>query len=141
MRLLLKLGCAGMALALVVGIGAAGALPLYMDLSVGRESEVTHLVGQLRQLEIDHESWNGAYQEVPKPFPRPKHAVDGYSSYYSWDNNELSMLGFHPEESELYGVYWVDTSPGDFTVHGLIEIEGDLRHYTATRSVSVERAW
>jgi len=141
MRNLLKIGCVLTALLLVAGIGAAGALPMYLDFSVGRELEVTSIIQQLRELEENHRSWDGAYQEVPTPFPRPLHAADDQPSEYLWDNQDLSTLGFYPEDEDMYGVYWIEVESADFTVHGLIEVDGELQHYTATHQTKVTRQW
>ncbi len=141
MKGLLKIGCVFTALLLVTGIGAAGVLPHYLDFSLGRQAEVIHIVDQLRELEESHHSRLGTSQEVPTPVPRPRHAEDAQPAEYSWDNTELSTLGFYPEDADMYGVYWVDAEGADFTVHGLIDIEGEVHHYTATHTVGVTRQW
>ena len=139
MRLLLKIGCALTAVLLVMGLGVTATIPVFMDFTVGREAEVLHIVNQLSRLETDYQSWNGSYLAVDQPFPRAKHAVDGNPAWYSWGNDPLSNLGFYPEEDEMYGVYWVDSDGSDFTAHGLIEIDGELRHYTSTPMHGAQR--
>lgn len=134
MRLFLKLGCGSAALLLVTGILGAVSLPFFLDFEVDRRVEVQLIVEELARLEEEYYRWNSSYLEVQNPFPRPRHAVNGQSAMYGWDNGEVSMLGFYPDDDEMYGVYWVDSDGSTFTVNGLIEVDGEIQHWTATQS-------
>jgi len=59
-----------------------------------------------------------------------------------WPSTEdFDTLGWAPD-GQVRGVYWVTTSwgdgSGDFTVHGISDVDGDgvQAHYTATKSIN-----
>ena len=58
-----------------------------------------------------------------------------------WDKDKaggFTELGWEPEETAVFGSYWVTSTQTNYTVYGISDLDGDGEYatYTATKSVS-----
>lgn len=123
------------AMAMAMGMASAIAVPNFLEMQLrAKRAEVPGNVDGIRTAQLAYQAAFDQFQPVPAA-PRPTATLGkeqvAWSGDAAWDR-----LGWRPD-GEVRGTYWVEVAAdgADFTVHGMIDADGDGNpaHYTATR--------
>lgn len=120
----------------IIGVLASIAVPNFVEMQYrSKRAEAPLVVSGMKTAEIAYESRADAFLTV-KAHP----AGDPGKTQVKWNggNSDFAKLGWLPD-GDVRGQYSVTTSLSDFTINGVIDVDGDNSDavYTATRSVSV----
>lgn len=130
-------GCIGMmAVVVVVGLVAAITIPNFVVMQAkSKRAEVPSNVAAIKMAELAYDAAFDGF--IPAGSEAEARASIG-KSQRAWEGGVgWEALAWEPD-GPIRGGYWVTVSGGDFTVHGICDVDGDgvFAEYTATRTLN-----
>ena len=125
----------------LIGVVAAIAIPNFIDMQQrAKRAEVPANVDGIRTAQLAYDAAFDEFVYISEPVPRSPDFLDGQAVPWNDFGGDFGELGWAPD-GHVRGTYWVESGGSgiaDFTVHGMIDADGDgwPAHYTATKSIS-----
>jgi type IV pilus assembly protein PilA len=117
----------------IIGILAAIAIPNFVDMQYrAKRAEVPSNVDGIKTAELAYEA--SFDQFVASVLPHPRTTVDKQQVAWSTGSG-FDTLGWGPD-GNVRGMYGVMTSPTDFLISGMCDVDGDgsMSYWTASVS-------
>ena len=107
----------------VFGVLAAIAIPNFVAMQLkAKRAEVPANVDGIKMAELSYDAAFDGFVAVPA---EPRGPASVGKEPKAWESTgDWSRLGWTPDEP-VRGSYWVDVTPGGFTVHGVCDVDGD----------------
>ncbi|GDX80883.1 hypothetical protein LBMAG42_26940 [Deltaproteobacteria bacterium] len=124
----------GPALVMCIGVTAAIAIPNFVAMQAkAKRAEVPGYVDGIKTAEL---AYDAAFDEFVPAGSEDEARRAVSKTPHEWRRDSAwDRLGWMPD-GPLRGGYWVEVHGGDFTVHGICDVDGDgvYAEYTATSS-------